>query len=280
MTLHSSVCLLVLPSPKWGAPAVLSSALLSVSTVLTCAQEYGDQLWCIFHWSLVLLFPASLLCFQLVVFLNVPLSMSPVTHETFYSDSDFLFVSKVCCPSSHADVGLLSFLIPLTFQVSWLYFRNFSLIPTISVHFSCSYLLFSLFLSWSLLCPSPSLSFFAHLLLIPSCPLQLICLDYYYLSLLAVLCGVWDLSSLTRDRTLTSVQWKCRVLTTGLPGSSLVWIFAPTVFSWVSLLSHLLMPKFCRILKALLKQWHSLSWPPVLWLKAVLLISNSCCLVL
>ena len=103
--------------------------------------------WRTSHWSLVLLSPASLLCFQLVVFLNVPHSMSPVTRNTFYSDSDFLFVLKVCCPSSHADVGLLSFLIPFTFQV-WLYSRNFFLIPTISVHFSCSYLLFSLFLSF------------------------------------------------------------------------------------------------------------------------------------
>ena len=35
---------------------------------------------------------------------------------------------------------------------------------------------------------------------------------------LAVPQGMWDLSSLTRDRTRAPLKWKCRVSTTGLPG--------------------------------------------------------------
>ena len=37
----------------------------------------------------------------------------------------------------------------------------------------------------------------------------------------AALCGMWDLSSPTGDRTCSSLQWECRVLTTGPPGKSL-----------------------------------------------------------
>lgn len=147
MTLHSSVRLLI--------PPHLSEVLLQCCAQLSSPCIHGahlcpgdcDQLWCIFHSSQVLLYPASLLCFQLVIFLNVPRSMS-ITRNTFYSDSDFLFVLKVCFPSSHADVRLLSFLIPLTFQVSWLSSQTFFSIPVLSVHFSCSYLPFSLFLSF------------------------------------------------------------------------------------------------------------------------------------
>ena len=38
---------------------------------------------------------------------------------------------------------------------------------------------------------------------------------------LSMPCGMWDLSSLTRDQTSTPLQWWCRVLTTGQPGNSL-----------------------------------------------------------
>ena len=195
-----------------------------------------------------------------------------VTRNTFYSDSDFLFVLKVCFRFSPADVGLLCFLIPLTFQVSWLSSRTFFSIPALSVHFSWSHLPFSLFLSflswlsslgvfenflllaeWSsslmtwYMKSFMSQSWFIFLFSLPSYPWLSLTVDLLGLLLfLAMLCNlsVWDLSSLTREWTLTSVQWKCRVLTIGLPGRSLVWIFAPTV--WVSLLSHLLMPKFYR----------------------------------
>ena len=34
--------------------------------------------------------------------------------------------------------------------------------------------------------------------------------------------GMWDLSSLTRDWTHAPLQWKCRILTTGPPGDSLI----------------------------------------------------------
>ena len=34
-----------------------------------------------------------------------------------------------------------------------------------------------------------------------------------------MLCGMWDLSSLTRDQTRAPCNWKRGVLTTGLPGS-------------------------------------------------------------
>ena len=37
---------------------------------------------------------------------------------------------------------------------------------------------------------------------------------------LTALHGMWDLSSLTKDPTCVPLQWKCRVLTTGLPGKS------------------------------------------------------------
>ena len=36
----------------------------------------------------------------------------------------------------------------------------------------------------------------------------------------AMLCGMWDLSSETRERTLCPVKWNQRVLTTGPPGES------------------------------------------------------------
>ena len=37
---------------------------------------------------------------------------------------------------------------------------------------------------------------------------------------LATLCGMWDFSSLTRDRIWGPLQWRHRVLTTGSPGKS------------------------------------------------------------
>ena len=40
-------------------------------------------------------------------------------------------------------------------------------------------------------------------------------------SMLATLCGLWYLSSLTRNRTQTLGSKKFRVLTTGLPANSL-----------------------------------------------------------
>ena len=42
---------------------------------------------------------------------------------------------------------------------------------------------------------------------------------------LAALCGMWCVDSLTRDQTCAPLQWKCRVLTTGLPGKSLLSAF-------------------------------------------------------
>ena len=35
--------------------------------------------------------------------------------------------------------------------------------------------------------------------------------------------GMWDLSSLARDKTCAPCM-KCRVLTTGLPGKALIWL--------------------------------------------------------
>ena len=42
---------------------------------------------------------------------------------------------------------------------------------------------------------------------------------------LVALCGMWDVDSLTRDQTCAPLQWKRRVLTTGLPGKSLLSAF-------------------------------------------------------
>ena len=44
-----------------------------------------------------------------------------------------------------------------------------------------------------------------------------------FFSPLATLCGIGDLSFLTRDGTCTPLHWERRVLTTGLPGNPLSW---------------------------------------------------------
>ena len=52
-----------------------------------------------------------------------------------------------------------------------------------------------------------------------SCLLYLSLLFFFFLSPPN---GMWDLSYLTRDRTCSPLQWKCRVLTTGPLGKSLL----------------------------------------------------------
>ena len=50
------------------------------------------------------------------------------------------------------------------------------------------------------------------------CPLKKSFIIIYYRYLfLAMLCGMWDLSSLTRGQMLHPLQWKQRVLTAGPP---------------------------------------------------------------
>ena len=51
--------------------------------------------------------------------------------------------------------------------------------------------------------------------------------------------SMWDLSSLTQGSKLRPLQWKCGVLTTGLPGKFLVTYFIystiykiETIFKW------------------------------------------------
>ena len=43
---------------------------------------------------------------------------------------------------------------------------------------------------------------------------------YYYLNFLVKSYGIWGLSSPTRDQTYAPLEWKCQVLTTGLPDMS------------------------------------------------------------
>ena len=50
---------------------------------------------------------------------------------------------------------------------------------------------------------------------------MLLCVANSFCFFLAGLHGLWDPRSLTRDRTWGPQQWKCGVLTTGLPGNSL-----------------------------------------------------------
>ena len=66
---------------------------------------------------------------------------------------------------------------------------------------------------------------------------------------LATLCGRQDPSSLTRDRTYTPLQWKCGVLTTGLPGKPHV-----LYLRWPSrtvILNHLTQPWIFAVLLSL-----------------------------
>ena len=48
---------------------------------------------------------------------------------------------------------------------------------------------------------------------------------YVCIYILAALCGMRDLHSLTRDSTLCPLQWKCGVLTTRPPGKSFFFFF-------------------------------------------------------
>ena len=49
--------------------------------------------------------------------------------------------------------------------------------------------------------------------------------------------GLQDLSSQTRDGNLRPLQWKCRVLTTGLPGNSPRVTFRETDFDLIFIIS-------------------------------------------
>ena len=48
------------------------------------------------------------------------------------------------------------------------------------------------------------------------------CSPILFFFFLAMLHGVWDLSSLTRDRNQALLHWECGVLTTGPPGKALL----------------------------------------------------------
>ena len=100
---------------------------------------------------------------------------------------------------------------------------------------------------------------------------------------LAVLRGLWDLSSLTRDRTPGPRQWKHRVLTTGLPGNYLCNYFCGPMPSFllgiylgVELLGHMITP--CLILCRTAKMFFKVAAPTsnVWGLQFLNILANTC----
>ena len=87
-----------------------------------------------------------------------------------------------------------------------------------------SYILFSFPLP---ICVSPPFPFFPSLLPFPY--------NYFFLMVLAVLCGRWSLGSLSRDGTPCPLCWEHEVLTTGLQGKApwnYFWAFKVQQATW------------------------------------------------